>query len=736
MNNPFNWQDAQRYFASRVRAEPASERGLKVSTFDRIASWRGIGMVHAYCQAKRRSAWCISFPIEDETGAVVRAHCRWPEKNAQGKWDWFYCPYDPEQKPISALVYGKVSTARQVFSLESQWDDFALIEILDLFDEIETGEVATVCTRGANFANRLSTLPWRSDVAFYAVPQTDEAGRAWLKHQERLSVKVHVVWIPEPYKDLNQWVKEGKAKAADLEPLLEGAQLLEAPQNQAPEELGREPTFFEELQKDFAPQPKDSDLEQNEREDRERAQQNGPTQEQASEQIVSVIEGGESIERIRREHFYDFDQILFRMKSEAFYGLAGEITHIIAEQCEACPEIILGQLLVMIGNQIGRTAYTFTGRRLFANEYVVSVGETARSRRGTSLDAIENLFETVDSSWLRACRKGGIQSGEGIVFELRDEKWGIDKHSKSKVDRQAETLLDPGVSDKRLLIIAEEFSALLKMAARQGNSTTEILRELWDSPRSQRNTNKNSPLCATEPHVSLIGHCTKMELKEVLQKVDLSNGFANRILWLAAYRAKNLHSPQEIDWQAFPQIVKALQAIMETFYNPEPKKQNLRQVTKDPQAHDFWQSIYVALCSKPRRGFTDAALARDAAHVMKLALIYCLLDHSTLITKEHLVAAMAFYDYAEASTGWLFGELTGNKLANRMLYVLRTYPEAKENGLSLTELHEQVANRNLPAAFLREALDLLVQAHLVNPVIVRYLDHKEIIHWKARLRTP
>jgi hypothetical protein len=728
MNNSFNWQDAQRYFAPGVRAQLAAERGLKVSTLDQVAAWNGIGMVYAYCPQKRQAAWCIAFPVEDETGAVNRAHCRWPTRNSDGKWDWFYYPTLAKQKPVSALVYGKLGSCHRAFTFESQWDTLAFLQSLDLFDEVDQGEVVAISTRGAQGAGlRLAVLPWKADVTIYAFAQNDSAGRKWLEDHLKLRHRVYAPAIPENFKDFNQWLKEGQAKAADIEPLLEGAPLLEPPnsgqQEARDDQLGRAPSFFEGLQRDLATQ--NSHLE------KELKNREGATAQ--NQQISHLIETGERIERIKAEHCYNFDQILFRMEPAAFYGVAGQVTQIIAQQCEACPEIILGQFLVMIGNQIGRNVYTYTGRRLFANEYVVSVGETARSRRGTSLEAIDNLFEAVDSSWLRSCRKGGIQSGEGIVFELRDQKWGIDKHSKSKVDSQAEVLLDAGVSDKRLLVIAEEFSALLKMAARSGNSTTEILRELWDSPRTQRNTNKNSPLCATDPHVSLIAHCTKFELNEVLQKVDLSNGFANRILWLAAYRAKNLASPEEIDWQAFPKIVKTLQGIVETFYKPDPENQILRQVTKSREAHDFWESIYAQLCAKPRRGFTDAALARDAAHVMKLALIYCLLDHSCLITKEHPVAALAFYDYVEASTAWLFGETTGNKLANRMLYVLRTYPEAKANGLSLTELHTEVANKNLAAAFLRQALDLLVQAQLIQPIIIGYTDGKEITRWKAKL---
>jgi hypothetical protein len=224
MNNTFNWQDCQRYFASKIREQLASERGLEISTFERVATWKGIGVINAYNPTARARDWCLAFPVRDETGAIVRAHCRWPARNAKGKWDWFYYPYDPEQKPIPALVYGLVRSSQQVFLLESQWDAVALIEILDLFDQIERGEVAIVSTRGVSISNRLSGLPWREDVTLYAVPQNDGPGQKWLREAVgELSREIYVLAIPQSYKDLNPWIKEGHARAADIEPLLENA---------------------------------------------------------------------------------------------------------------------------------------------------------------------------------------------------------------------------------------------------------------------------------------------------------------------------------------------------------------------------------------------------------------------------------------------------------------------------------------------------------------------------------
>src|SRR5439155_15725309 len=70
---------------------------------------------------------------------------------------------------------------------------------------------------------------------------------------------------------------------------------------------------------------------------------------------------------------------------EAFSGLAGEIVETIAPHTESDPVAILGQLLVMVGNAIGRTPYfPVEADRHYPNLFVCLVGATSRSRKGTS----------------------------------------------------------------------------------------------------------------------------------------------------------------------------------------------------------------------------------------------------------------------------------------------------------------------------------------------------------------
>ncbi|HEX8729867.1 MAG TPA: hypothetical protein VF739_14640, partial [Ktedonobacterales bacterium] len=50
----------------------------------------------------------------------------------------------------------------------------------------------------------------------------------------------------------------------------------------------------------------------------------------------------------------------------------------------------------------------------------------------------------------------GLSSGEGLLWQLRDERW--EKRQDRKTHNTQDVLVDPGVADKRLLIEESEFA--------------------------------------------------------------------------------------------------------------------------------------------------------------------------------------------------------------------------------------------------------------------------------------
>ena len=107
-----------------------------------------------------------------------------------------------------------------------------------------------------------------------------------------------------------------------------------------------------------------------------------------------------------------------------------------------------------------------------------------------------------------------------------------------------------------------------------------------------------------------------------------------------------------------------------------------------------------------------AVLSRAEAHVMRLAMLYALMDRSDIIKKEHLLAALSLWDYSEASVNYIFGNRTGDSEADRIYNALGNHA----GGLTRTEIRD-LFSRNEKRERIDDAISLLVRCRKV--VIVK-----------------
>lgn len=189
------------------------------------------------------------------------------------------------------------------------------------------------------------------------------------------------------------------------------------------------------------------------------------------------------------------------LDERALYRLPGEIVKTIESHTEADPVAVLMNLLCAFGNAADRGAYVRVGAdRHHLNQFVALVGQTSKARKGMSGGNVRELIRAVDAPWEKDRVLNGLSSGEGLIHAVRD-KVEIEKDG-------AMEIIDPGVADKRLLLLEGEFGKVLKVMTREGNILSAVIRSAWDGDRLQTMT-RNSPLKATGAHVSLIGHVTK-----------------------------------------------------------------------------------------------------------------------------------------------------------------------------------------------------------------------------------
>jgi hypothetical protein len=289
----------------------------------------------------------------------------------------------------------------------------------------------------------------------------------------------------------------------------------------------------------------------------------------------------------------------------------------------------------------------------------------------------------VDEDWVSKRIAHGLVSGEGLIWHVRDPvtKTSLDK----KTGKFEEKVIDSGTTDKRLCVIESEFSSVLRVCRREQNTLSPVMRSAWDSGYL-RTLAKNSPAEATGAHVSIIGHITREELAKTLPLVEGFSGFANRFVWLLVRRSQLLpHGGQDLDLTSIGAEIKIASEFA----------RGIGRMQWDQEATDLWESIYLDLNSPKFGGLLAAVTSRAEAQVLRLSLVYALLDRSSVIRPEHLTAAYALWRYSEASARQIFGTSTGDSLADKLLVLIRENP-----GITRRALRKRVSSTTPRESFL------------------------------------
>jgi hypothetical protein len=378
-----------------------------------------------------------------------------------------------------------------------------------------------------------------------------------------------------------------------------------------------------------------------------------------------------------------------KMDEAAYYGIAGDVVRTIEPHSEADPAALLLQFLTLAGNVIGRLPYyQVESDQHRPNLFVVLVGASAKARKGTSMGRVRSIVKVADEMWAGDRLKGGLSSGEGLISEVRDPVQKYDPASKTL------EIIDPGAADKRLMVVEPEFAGVLAVAERHGNTISTLIRRAWDGDKLQKMTVSN-PLSSTDAHISIVGHITQDELRARITRTELANGFANRFLFALIRRSKELPFGGELSDSEILHLGERLRAAVET-------ARTLGRVRMTDAARAKWKAVYGAL-SAGQSGLLGAVTARAEAQAVRLALTYALLDGASEIDLPHLEAALAVWEYSEASAVHIFGNALGDPIADEILQALQ---QAGNDGMTRTAIRD-LFGRHKSADRLGAALALL-----------------------------
>jgi len=379
------------------------------------------------------------------------------------------------------------------------------------------------------------------------------------------------------------------------------------------------------------------------------------------------------------------------MTAEAFHGPAGNLVRLIEPCTEADPHGLLLDTLLSFGNACGRgTHFNVEADRHSLNLFVAEVGISAKGRKGTALGHTDAIREWMDAVWANKRVQSGLSSGEGLI-------------------KAVELLQSDGGADKRLLVIEDEFAAVLRAMSRRGNTLGTTLRRAWDG-RSLQVMVKGQPQMVIGAHISMLAQTNQEDLRRYLDKVDVLNGFANRFLWCCVRRRRLLPFGGRIPETEFRELMKPIRSALRF-------SRTAGEIALSKKAMDLWASEYPALTADIP-GLVGSVVSRGEAQTRRLAAIYAVLDNSRVVRTHHLRAALAVWAYCFSSAQFLFGDriesVAEARLSSKIYGLLQDHPE----GMTRTEISASLSNHYAKKS-IDDVLEKLREERLVTSTMKR-----------------
>jgi putative DNA primase/helicase len=374
------------------------------------------------------------------------------------------------------------------------------------------------------------------------------------------------------------------------------------------------------------------------------------------------------------------------MAEAGFPGLLGDVVHAACADSEAHPVAVAANYLAFYCAAIGRGPFQRIGDSIVhCRPYSLLVGRSGKARKGTSESTVREVFRRAYDILQHRhqgveplrIHNGGLSTGEGVAWAIRDAV-EPDKNGKGG---------DPGVRDKRILVIESEFANVLAQCRREGNTLSATVRNLWDG-RTLEPLTKTSRTRASEPHVVIVGHITGHELRERSTENDASNGLLNRFMVLHVHRPKLVADPQPTPNETLDHLaLRTAHAIDEATDGLSLLAESQRELRMSAAARALWVDRYSAI-TQDRDGLAGSLMARSEVYARMLASVFALMAGRLTIEPSDFDAAFAWIDYWRASTEFVFldGEDNEEALSNFDHQVLKAVSDRP--GIKLSELNE------------------------------------------------
>lgn len=373
------------------------------------------------------------------------------------------------------------------------------------------------------------------------------------------------------------------------------------------------------------------------------------------------------------------------MPAHAFPELLRRLVDAACYSSEAHPVAVAANFLALFCCLIGRTAFQHIGDAVIhARLFMLIIGKSGKARKGTAEQAPRETARRGDATLRRRhgtqdrlrIHAGGLSSGEGVGYAIRDPREPNEKGIGG----------DPGVKDKRLMVIESEFANVLAQTKREGNILSATIRNLWDG-RDIEPLTKTGQITATRPHVVIMGHITGHELRERSTENDAANGLLNRFMMLHVHRPKLVPLPEPTPGDVLDDLAERLADAVDFATQGDPHGNNTREVRMSSEARACWVEMYPQI-TQDREGLAGSLMARSEVYARMLAMIFALLDKRDLIEPGDLLMALAWVEYWRRSIEFVWREGEHQTELDDFTKAVLSKVLAQP-GISLTQLQEE-----------------------------------------------
>lgn len=369
-----------------------------------------------------------------------------------------------------------------------------------------------------------------------------------------------------------------------------------------------------------------------------------------------------------------------------FRGLLGEIVSAVEPTTEADPVGVYASLISGTGAFVGPNPHYRVGlTRHPMLIWSLLFGRTGSGRKGEAEQAARTFLRAALPENYASIKVSGLSSGEGLIERIRDPDPSNEKDA-------------GGTDDKRLLVVEQEFGAVMARTKNEGSTLGPVLRDAW-AGEALTKLNRRA-YGASWSHIAIVGHVTPREFKARMADGEMAGGTFNRFLPLYIERSKKLPIPSGVDDDTIAELAGALRDAIQ-------RARGVGRVEFDDEARRLW-------CDELYDEFTEADdedepwtefARRGAPNCLRIASLSAALEGRWRIGKADLAAAGALVRYSVASAKYVLGP----RRDPRFDRLVRALDAAGAKGMTRTQIFG-LFSRNVEKKVLDQMLAELVES--------------------------